>query len=36
MTLRTGHTCGKPLLDKLNKVSIRVVKDLEGLYELGT
>jgi hypothetical protein len=29
MALRTGHACGKPLLDKLNKVLIRVVKDLE-------
>jgi hypothetical protein len=36
MTLRTAHTCGKPLLDKLNKVSIRVVKELEWLYKLDT
>jgi hypothetical protein len=36
MTLRIGHTYGKPLLDKLNKVSIRVVKDLKWLYELST
>jgi hypothetical protein len=36
MALRTGHTCGKSLLDEQNKVSIWVVKDLELLYKLGT
>jgi hypothetical protein len=29
MALRTDYTCGKPLLDKLNKVLIRVDKDLK-------
>jgi hypothetical protein len=29
MTLRIGHTRGKHYLEKLSKVSIRVIKNLE-------